>query len=618
MARLFFKPKLFHKALLLVIVPLVFELVFIGCLLGMLNQVEAEVRKEQHAKQVVESLNSLMHCVMDASKFVAAYIVVSKGEPPSLDAYRQAVAPIPGELTNLRLLLKGDSAALKNVEKLSAETNAAMTVLDEVFSQVESGDRLGGMRHLRDLRAAIVELSHELEGLRQESGNIAQASPAIQARERQQIKFILYAGMVLNIMLAISLAVYFNSGTTRRLSVLIDNTQRLAKGQPLLPSLDGGDEIAHLDTVFKEMALALELAHAKERAVIESMPVGLAITDHAGKIQMVNPTMRQMFHFQAEELNGQHISLLFPAAPAVAAEDFMADICRSASGRIDERQGRRQDGSLLPLEVSLTSFQALADEYFLFVMLDVSERKEIERLKQEFVSMISHDLRTPLTSIQVFLNMLSRGTFGAMSEFGQKKASMADRNATRLINLINDLLDVEKMESGQLSLSCQLNSVAYIIERSLEAVRGFAEKQGVSLWAAPGIEGEVFVDGDRLVQVMVNLLGNAVKFSPPGATVQVSVVESEQALEIRVKDEGRGVPRHLREAIFERFKQVDANDAAEKKGTGLGLAICKAIVEQHGGTIGVESQEGKGSTFWFRLPSAASAADKSLSGLAAQ
>ncbi len=604
MTRLPFAPKLFHKALVLVAVPLAFELLFVGSLLVMLHQVEAEVKREQHAKKVVESLNSLMHCVMDASKFVAAYIVASKAQPPSLDAYHEAVAPIPGELTNLKWLLKDDRAALGKVDKLEAQTDVAMNVLDEVFTQVERGDRLGGMRHLRDMRTAIVELSHDLEGLREESGSIAEESPVIQARERQTMKSLLYAGMVLNIIVAIFLAIYFNSGTTRRLSVLMDNTQRLAKGEPLLPPVGGGDEIAHLDSIFKEMARALELAHAKEKAVIESMPVGLVIADSCGNIQMINPTLSRMFGWEASSLSGLHLSVLFPQDTQTDKESFMRDVLSKTRGRIDERLARKCDGSLLPVELSLTSFNALEAEFFLAVMLDVTERKEIERLRQEFVSMVSHDLRTPLTSIQVFLNMLLKGTFGPVSEFGLKKAAMADRNAGRLINLINDLLDSEKMASGTLALACTRVSMSSVVERAVEAVRGVAEQRNVSLEIEAGGTGNVFADSDRLVQVMVNLLGNAVKFSSARNVVRVCVKETPEWLEVSVSDQGRGIPLHLQETIFERFKQVDASDATLMHGTGLGLSICKAIVEQHGGTIGVQSQPGEGSTFWFRIPPA--------------
>ena len=712
--------KLSHKALILVAVPLVFEAVFFGALLTMLRQTEAEVAREEHAKQVMISLNALMGDFMDASKSIGLYIALK--EESFLNKYSAAVSPIPGEIRHLRELLKDDPNAQQSVDHLEQVAGQTMSVLDEGIALVKSGDVSAGLKQIREVRKALHLIDDYMGSVRARSNLVAQESPQIQARTREMMKAILVAGLVFNVLLAISLAVYFNRGTARRLALLMDNTRRLARGDELNPPVGGGDEIAHLDQVFREMSDALELARQKELAVIEnaedvictidfngtfakvspasvkvwgyapeeltgrnfteiispgsvsetaalvhelmngrqsapfeskirrkdgtlvdilwsahwsegdkslfcvahditdrklaedllrasearvrliveSMPVGLVITDQKGAIQMINPTTAKMFGYEDGELADKPLSVLFTGA--AETDGFMEGIAGKAIGRIYETDAKRKSGQSLPVQLSLTAFQAIEGQSYLAVILDITERKEIERLKQEFVAMISHDLRTPLTSIQIFLNMLTRGAFGTISDSGLKKADMADRNATRLINLVNDLLDIEKLESGQLQLHCQAVTLKPVIERSVESVRGFAEQQGVTLAVEPISDGELFADSDRLVQVVVNLLGNAVKFSPKGSVVTVSTNKGPEWLELRVTDRGRGVPAHLRETIFERFKQVEARDATEKGGTGLGLAICKAIVEQHGGQIGVESQEGQGSSFWFRLP----------------
>ncbi len=226
---------------------------------------------------------------------------------------------------------------------------------------------------------------------------------------------------------------------------------------------------------------------------------------------------------------------------------------------------------------------------------------EAARLKQQFVAMISHDLRTPLTSIKGFLQLLSDGVYGDLSEQGVKRSELAERNVGRLISLINDLLDIEKMEAGKLDMHFETIELGPVLEKSIESVRTFAEQHGVTL-EFPSVSKEIYADGDRLIRVLVNLISNAVKFSPQASAVTLEVRESPEYTEIRVVDRGRGIPKHMHEAVFERFRQVEAADAKQKGGTGLGLAICKAIVEQHGGLIGVDSEEGKGSTFWFRIP----------------
>jgi signal transduction histidine kinase len=206
-----------------------------------------------------------------------------------------------------------------------------------------------------------------------------------------------------------------------------------------------------------------------------------------------------------------------------------------------------------------------------------------------------------LTSVRGYLTLLELGAFGELSVDAHDGAQRAEKNVLRLITLINDLLDLEKMESGKLQVTVTRVSLSPILDRSLDAVKQLAEEREVAI-VLPVVDKAFDADADRLVQVFVNLLSNAIKFSPPGEKVTVEVNEFAQVVEFKVIDRGRGIPARFKESVFERFEQVEIADAKQKGGTGLGLAVCKAIVEQHGGVIGVDSEEGKGCTFWFRLP----------------
>jgi signal transduction histidine kinase len=237
-------------------------------------------------------------------------------------------------------------------------------------------------------------------------------------------------------------------------------------------------------------------------------------------------------------------------------------------------------------------------------VLDVSERQEIQRMRQAFVSMVSHELRTPLTAVSGFLALLEMGAFGELPPTVTEQAGRAEANVGRLMKLITDLLDLEKMDSGTLNVSKDSCDLEDILRSTDEAARTFAESKGIQLEIQPKASDDgvdIYVDADRIVQVLVNLISNAVKFSPPEGVVSVSHKLDGDMLEMRVTDQGRGVPAKYREIIFERFQQVEAADAKQKGGTGLGLAICKSIVEQHNGVIAVDSEEGQGSTFWFRI-----------------
>lgn len=246
----------------------------------------------------------------------------------------------------------------------------------------------------------------------------------------------------------------------------------------------------------------------------------------------------------------------------------------------------------------------------------VNALEEASRRKQELVSMVSHDLRTPLMSMQVSLELLSAGAMGDLPEQARKELSVAEYSTTRLIHLINDLLDIDKMESGKFELHKRHADVGFVFERCARSVRAFADRYKVSLTYDDTEEVDIYADIDRVSQVITNLVSNAIKFSPPGSEVRMEAEITEGGTVVRIVDHGRGIPPGFENRIFERFQQVDSKDEREKKGSGLGLAICKMMVEAHEGQIGVQSKQGEGSTFWFRIPpeSAAERAENASNG----
>ena len=236
----------------------------------------------------------------------------------------------------------------------------------------------------------------------------------------------------------------------------------------------------------------------------------------------------------------------------------------------------------------------------------IERLKEVERLKDGFLSTVSHELRTPLTSIRGSLGLLASGAVGALSDEVVEVVAIAERNAVRLIALVNDILDLERLQTGTIELEFAQVQVESILDRAMESLATFGQEHHVTVEKpdVSSVMGAIWANADGIVQVLVNLLSNAVKFSPPDGVVTIGVGLREGWVEFRVTDRGRGVPVDQRLAIFERFRQVETSDAREKGGTGLGLAICKSIIDQHGGTIGVESVPGGGSSFWFRIANA--------------
>lgn len=232
---------------------------------------------------------------------------------------------------------------------------------------------------------------------------------------------------------------------------------------------------------------------------------------------------------------------------------------------------------------------------------DITERREVERAKEEFISVVSHELRTPLTSIRGSLGLLESGMLGELPEGAQRMVEIAVHNTDRLVRLIGDILDIERIDSGTIELHTQPCEASELVLRAEQCVGQFADDAGVYLKLTTG-SVEFSADADRVHRVLTNLISNAIKFSPAASTVHISCVRHDGEVLFQVADKGRGISTDTQEAIFERFYQIDAGDSRDKGGSGLGLAICRRLVEQHGGRIWVESELGLGSTFSFTLP----------------
>lgn len=236
------------------------------------------------------------------------------------------------------------------------------------------------------------------------------------------------------------------------------------------------------------------------------------------------------------------------------------------------------------------------------VSSEITERKKVERMKNEFVSTVSHELRTPLTSIRGSLGLIAGGVAGEVPPQVKAMIDIAYNNSERLVRLINDILDMEKIESGKMVFEMAPTSLMPLVEEAIAANQGYAEQYGVRFLLKQSTDVKVNVDSDRLMQVLTNLLSNAAKFSPRGEVVELSVVAQDGKVRLSIADHGPGISEEFSRRIFQKFAQADSSDTRQKGGTGLGLSISKAIVERFSGVLGFETQAGKGTTFYFDLP----------------
>jgi signal transduction histidine kinase/DNA-binding response OmpR family regulator len=396
----------------------------------------------------------------------------------------------------------------------------------------------------------------------------------------------------------------------------------------------GGSTIADYEARTSEVAADMPRKAAPlpteilQKAILNSADFAIIATDAKGIIQLFNIGAERMLGYAASEVVNKKTAddlhdpqQLITRAKALSAE-FATTIApgldaltfKPSRGIEDTHQLDyvRKDGSRFPADVTITALRNDQDEIigYLKIGIDKSAQvamiaadKEKRRLKDEFVATVSHELRTPLTSIAGALGLLIGNAAGKLPEAAARLFTITYTNSQRLVRLLNDILDIEKMESGKAIFEFKRIEVRSLVEQTIEANRGFAEGCNVRIRLdAAAAAFDVRADADRLVQAITNLLSNAIKFSPPGEEVVVAVETRGDTVRISVRDHGHGVPDEFKPHIFEKFAQADGTDARRKGGTGLGLSIVKQIVDRLDGAVGFEEAPGGGAIFHVDLP----------------
>lgn len=342
----------------------------------------------------------------------------------------------------------------------------------------------------------------------------------------------------------------------------------------------------------------------KLQFTLDSMVDAHINTDTFGIIQSCNPATENIFGYTQDELYGTSIDNIFLQKFFIANQGEKIENKKfNYDDNKFELSGINKKGKIIPLKVSISEIYYGDQVAFSFVITDISKEKEIERTKNEFVSIVSHELRTPLTSIRGSLGLILSGAMGTISDEIKELINIANNNSLRLIQLINDILDIEKIEAGKMNFVFDVCKLMPIIEQCIENNKLYAQQYNVKLELENTLpEIKVNVDKDRLIQVITNLLSNASKFSPFNGIVKISVGVKNKLVRVNVKDSGKGIPEDFKDKIFQKFAQADSSDSRKKGGTGLGLSICKAIIEKLDGNIGFESKKNSGTTFYIDLP----------------
>jgi len=528
----------------------------------------AAVERSYNTRLQIQSVFSLMQ---DAETGQRGYIIT--GNLRFLEPYDHALDRLDSQMTALGNLYLGNAEQTGNARNLSRQIARKRQIMQRTISLRQVGDAAAASALVSsgEGKVAMDEIRRLVDFMtQQEANHLAQLSDKAQFRTaRTEI-----------LVVALFLALVLTAAGTAFLV-----WRYLATRGVLLERL--------------------QAAAARHAATLDSAFDAIITLNPSGSIETLNPAAERMFGWRAEELIRRDVSLLIDLANN-GEGSFLDRLGASqgalAAGLLQELNGKRRDGETFAADVALGAMDLPTGRHVVAVVRDITERRRVAEMKDAFVSTVSHELRTPLTSIAGSLGLLVAGAGGELPDKAARLIGIAHSNSQRLVRLINDILDVEKLASGKLVMALSPLDLREIAARSIEGVRGYADQLGVVLTLAEGDAAPVRGDADRLIQVVTNLLSNAAKFSPAGGEVAVTVNPEARIARLSVIDHGPGIPDAFRARIFSKFAQADSTDTRAKGGTGLGLAIAREIAERHGGRLWFESAEGDGATFHLDLP----------------
>ena len=474
-----------QKGLFLVGVPLIFQLILTVVLGFLYSQAEQQAWEESQARLLMVRSNTLLASLYSAGQMLVVYTAHPTEEVYSLWlSQREKMIEDMDSIKQLTIA-RGDSSMA--YRRMLAISNRGVKLLEVSYRRAHEGSRFNLFQAFPAVKEYLDGLTDEVQLVLTDDMHNEVNRTLRQESTRKLMATILYAGVVVDVVLAVVLSIFFSASIVSRLSVITDNTKKLRTRTKLNDQLRGSDEIAQLDTAFHNLS---------------------------------------------------------------------------------------------------------------------DDLKTSEQLRSEFVAMVSHDLRTPLMSVELSMQQVQAKLAQISDIEVQDELRSTERNIKRVMNLIRDLLDLERGAAGKLNLEIEELSVKELFERVIGSLRAFAEQKQVVLASSCG-EESIFADQRRIDQVLMNLTSNALKFAPPGSTVELGTAKAGSEVELVVSDQGPGIPEKDREHIFQRFVQAEsAPEEVARSGFGLGLAICKTIVESHEGSIGYKPNTGGGSQFWIKLKSA--------------
>lgn len=550
------------------------------------------------------------------------FLNITEQKPFSGDFYHQSLLDINKSLDQLQNSFgqnNNDSVAVvdlirRTVQTLSSDLDDVKLLIDKDSGYGEREDKLKEIIHIKEMVKDNIQSLMEL--------NLTHSQKQIDTVKNifNLALVCIIALFALTLVSSIYFLLFVMKDTQNKIQTVCEYSNRLASGNLADDCIEFSEhsEFYVLAKAFNKMKNNLinnisKLSSSEMRisSILNTLNDCIISTDSKGTIEDCNSAVEKVLGYKGKELKGKNIQQIIKQIDFsnYNHEKFNQQKLIKNVKVIDKKyqvEALKQDGSILPVEISYNEVILEDNRLVTFVLHDITEHKKVEKLKDEFISIVSHELRTPLTSIKGAIKICSAGVIGTVPQKMNDLLIIADNNCTRLADLINDILDLEKIKAGKMTFEMQNHDAVSIVQEALEASSEYARQHNVkyTMVQAPD-KAMISVDKNRLIQVLLNLLSNAAKFSHPDSEVDVEIVRTDSGkIKISVEDKGIGIPEEFRPHIYDNFSQADSSDSRKKGGTGLGLSISKEIVSVMGGEIDYESQLGKGTKFFVEFPEA--------------
>ena len=587
------RPKLTlaRKIFLIVLFPLVFQLALLAVVLSVVDRCECDYGAQS---QIDRTLVAVTACLAHAAEAgLGDYIYFLSRDKSALQSARDSVTEMSADMGVLKALAK-DFRYDKELASISELVDATEKA-SERFGSI-SASMPDGARTFRTAQTSLVDLAIGANEIIEKQLHNAVSRLAYYNEMRKILDMILKTAILASVLVTLAWSLSFNGSVRKRLGVLKENTLLYAAGQPLLAELEGDDEIANLDKIFRKSARLLEDAGRRERVIVDNTANVIFALDTDGRILSINKAVFRLWGFSPEECLGLRLSTIIAGTGKSDLRKQLPKVSENGEGSF-ESQLRRKDGTLIDILWVLRWMAG--DQTFAGIAHDVSERKRAERMTLEFSILMRRGLQAPLDYMRnVFKDI---GSSILYSTKARNKATAAEFEINRLLALVDDFLKIDKLADMTAKPAVHTNRAQDLMHKAAEAIGDWAMRREVTLIVGRS-NATVFAETDQIVRVLINLISNAIKYSEANSSVLIEASETEEYVEFSVTDKGPGIPVEDQAKVFEKFKQLEQTKEMKSKGTGLGLAICQSIVSRHNGKIGVTSDGVSGSCFWFRLP----------------